>query len=46
MGSRDVITEVRRQYLEEPFPATTMVEISSLASPDWLVEIEAVAVID
>ncbi|MSS70734.1 MAG: RidA family protein [Candidatus Latescibacteria bacterium] len=44
--SRDTITEVRRQYLKEPFPAATMVEISRLVSPDWLVEIEAVAVLD
>jgi len=43
---RDTITEVRRQYLKEPFPAATMVEISRLVSPDWLVEIEAVAVLD
>ena len=43
---RDTITEVRRHYLKEPFPAATMVEISKLASPDWLVEIEAVAVLD
>ena len=43
---RDTITEVRRQYLKEPFPAATMVEISRLVSPDWLLEIEAVAVLD
>jgi 2-iminobutanoate/2-iminopropanoate deaminase len=43
---RDAITEVRRRYLKAPFPAATMVEISRLVSPDWLVEIEAVAVLD
>ena len=43
---RDTITEVRRQYLQDPFPAATMVEISGLVSPDWMVEIEAVAVLD
>ena len=46
IGSRDTISEVRRQYLKDPFPAATMVEISRLVSPDWLVEIEAVAVMD
>lgn len=42
---RDEISEVRGHYLKDPFPATTMVEISKLVSPDWLVEIEAVAVV-
>lgn len=46
IGFRETITTVRRQYLRAPFPAATMVEISKLASPDWWVEIEAVAVID
>ena len=46
IGFRDTISEVRRQYLKDPFPAATMVEISRLVSPDWLVEIEAVAVMD
>jgi reactive intermediate/imine deaminase len=43
---RDAVTEVRRKYLQDPFPAATMVEISRLVSPDWMVEIEAIAVLD
>jgi 2-iminobutanoate/2-iminopropanoate deaminase len=41
----DTIQEVRRRYLEPPYPASSLVEISSLADPDLLVEIEAVAAI-
>ncbi len=37
---------VRSQYMGEPFPASTLMIIESLASPDFLVEIEAIAVIE
>jgi 2-iminobutanoate/2-iminopropanoate deaminase len=33
--------EVRREYFEPPYPATTTVAISGLAHEDWVVEIEA-----
>lgn len=46
IGYRETITKVRHHYLHDPFPTATMVEIVKLASPDWLVEIEAVAVLD
>jgi 2-iminobutanoate/2-iminopropanoate deaminase len=36
---------VRRRYFEEPFPASSMVEISALIDPRLLIEIEAVAVV-
>lgn len=36
---------VRGDYFSEPFPASTLMIIESLASPDFLVEIEAIAVI-
>lgn len=38
--------KVRNETLREPFPPNTLVFISGLASPDYLVEIEAVAVLD
>jgi reactive intermediate/imine deaminase len=38
--------EVRSQYLIEYFPATSLVAVDSLVNKDWLVEIEAIAVID
>ncbi len=43
---RETITMVRNEILEAPFPAATMVQIGSLASTDWLVEIDAVAALD
>lgn len=39
------IHEVRRQYFKAPLPASTMVEVSMLVSPELLIEIEAIAVI-
>jgi enamine deaminase RidA (YjgF/YER057c/UK114 family) len=41
-----IIREVRAQYVsaERP-PASTLVGVSALVGPDWLIEIEAVAVI-
>ncbi len=43
---RETITKVRREVLVPPYPATTLVEVSSLASEDWLVEIDGVAGLD
>ena len=37
------IAAVRQRYLREALPASTLVEVSRLADPGWLVEIEAVA---
>ncbi len=39
------IHEIRAQYFEEPLPASTMVEVSKLANPDYLIEISAIAVV-
>ena len=38
--------EIRERYFPPPFPVHTTAQIVSLASPDLLIEIEAVAVID
>ena len=37
---------VRNQYFPEPCPPNTLLIIESLALPDYMVEIEAVAVLD
>ena len=44
---RSVIGEVRGRYLpaDNP-PASTLVGVSALAGPEWLIEIEAIAVTD
>ncbi len=41
----DVIHKVRRDYFKPPLPASTMVEICKMTSPDYLIEISAIAVI-
>jgi len=43
---RDKFREVRARYFKEPFPASTLVFVESLAQPDWLIEVEAIAVVD
>ncbi len=40
------IHEVRARYFKKDFPASTLVQVTSLASPDLLIEIEAIAVLD
>ena len=44
MAFYDAIHEVRRRYFEEPYPASSMVEVSALIDPRLLIEIEAIAV--
>lgn len=41
---RAKIAEVRARYIPQPPPASTFVVVASLADPDFLVEIEGVAV--
>lgn len=40
-----VVQEVRVRYLTKPYPATTLVQVSGLANPKAMVEIEAIAVL-
>jgi enamine deaminase RidA (YjgF/YER057c/UK114 family) len=39
------VLDVRRTYFRPPYPAATSVVVTALAHPDWLVEIEATAVL-
>src|SRR3984893_10736130 len=41
----DRIHKVRREYFGAPAPASTMVEVSKMTSPDYLIEINAIAVV-
>jgi enamine deaminase RidA (YjgF/YER057c/UK114 family) len=41
----DAIHKVRREYFKPPLPASTMVEVTKMVSPDYLIEINAIAVI-
>lgn len=42
----DKIVELRGRWFTAPYPADTIVEVRSLYSPDAMIEIEAVAVVD
>jgi enamine deaminase RidA (YjgF/YER057c/UK114 family) len=41
----EIIHKVRREYFKPPLPASTMVEVTKMVSPDYLIEINAIAVI-
>ena len=41
----DQIYKVRREYFKPPAPASTMVEVCKMTSPEYLIEISAIAVI-
>lgn len=41
----DLIHKVRRDYFKPPAPASTMVEVCKMTSPDYLIEINAIAVL-
>jgi len=45
MADFDVIHRVRRQYFPDPPPASTMVQITGFTHPDYLIEINAIAVV-
>ena len=40
------IHKVRREYFKAPAPASTMVEIAKMTSPEYLIEINAIAVVN
>ena len=39
------IHKVRREYFKAPAPASTMVEVCKFTSPDYLIEMNAIAVL-
>ena len=41
----EAIHKVRREYFKPPLPASTMVEVTKMVSPDYLIEINAIAVV-
>ncbi len=46
MGEFFKCMDVRREYLGAAFPTSTTVEVSRLADPDMMIEIEAIAFVD
>lgn len=45
MTQREAVSKVRDEYFKRDFPASTFVEVKSLVNKDWLLEIEAIAVV-
>ncbi len=45
MSTLDDIHEVRSEFFDPPYPASSLVEVSGLVRPEYLIEIEAIAVI-
>ena len=45
IAARPLIGEVRTKYLTSNLPTSTLVAVSALANPDYLIEIEAVAAV-
>lgn len=44
MANLDTVIKLRGEYfISEPYPADTLLQVAGLAQPDWLVEIDAVA---
>jgi enamine deaminase RidA (YjgF/YER057c/UK114 family) len=41
-----IITKIRREYFPKEPVASTTVQVPRLVQPDWLIEIEAIAVLD
>ena len=46
MRNFEKIVALRGRYFTPPYPADTIFEVSSLFTPDALIEIEAIAVVD
>jgi len=42
----EAIHKVRREYFSPPLPASTMVEVTKMIHPDYLIEISAIAVLE
>ena len=46
MGHFPKIVELRERWFSAPYPADTIVEVTSLALPELMIEIEAIALAD
>ena len=45
MSTLSEIHEVRADYFQQPYPASTLIQVSRLVRPEYMIEIDAVAVI-
>jgi len=42
----EIFRSVRNEYFSKPYPPNTLLIIESLALPDYMIEVEAIAVLD
>jgi 2-iminobutanoate/2-iminopropanoate deaminase len=42
---RDELREIRARFFADTYPASTLVQVAGFASPDYLIEVEATAVL-
>ena len=45
MRHRAELLPVREEFFGKKMPASTLVAVAALAHPDWLIEVEAIAVL-
>jgi 2-iminobutanoate/2-iminopropanoate deaminase len=45
MSHLNAIHEVRAAFFREPYPASTLVQINGFTDPEYLIEIEAMAIV-
>ncbi len=46
MGEFNTIVDLRRKHFSAPYPADSIVEIKALYTPEAMIEIEAIALVD
>lgn len=46
MGNFPIFNEVRQEYLQPDYPTATAAAITALVHPAWMIEIEAIAILD
>ncbi|PZS08364.1 MAG: enamine deaminase RidA [Acidimicrobiales bacterium] len=45
MSYLDLIVRLRVEFFTQPYPADTLLQVAGLAQSDWLIEIDAVALV-
>ena len=45
LDNLQALQAVRPEFFNEPYPASTLVKVAQLINPEWLVEIEAIAMV-
>ncbi|MEU9865450.1 RidA family protein [Streptomyces sp. NPDC047971] len=45
ISHQDLFAALRAEQYQHPFPAETFIQVTALADPDWMIEIEAVGAV-